>query len=71
MKLVISTDKLFKLIKNKQKNLRIVDTRAFHEYSNGHIPSAVNIDLMQYHWNDTSKDGLKSFNGQMLKLLDT
>jgi thiosulfate/3-mercaptopyruvate sulfurtransferase len=71
LKLVISTDKLFKLIKNKQKNLRIVDTRAFHEYSNGHIPSAVNIDLMQYHWNDTSKDGLKSFNGQMRKLLDT
>ena len=69
MKLVITTDKLFKLIKKKQKNLRIVDTRDFHEYSNGHIPYAVNIDFMQYHWNDTSKDGLKTFNVQMRKLL--
>ncbi|MGE5633951.1 MAG: sulfurtransferase [Deltaproteobacteria bacterium] len=71
MKLVISTDKLFKLIRKKQENLRIVDTRAFHEYSNGHIPYAVNIDLMQYHWNDTSKSGLKTFNVQMRKLLST
>jgi thiosulfate/3-mercaptopyruvate sulfurtransferase len=71
LKLVISTDKLFKLIKNKQKNLRIVDTRGFHEYSNGHIPGAVNIEIMQYHWNDTSKDGLKTFNRQMRKLLST
>ena len=71
MKLVITTDHLFKLIKKKQRNLRIIDTRDFHEYSNGHIPYAANIDLMQYHWNDTSKDGLKTFNVQMRKLLST
>lgn len=71
MKLVITTDKLFKLIKKKHKNFRIVDTRTFHEYSNGHIPYAMNIDLMQYHWNDTSRDGLKTFNVQMRKLLST
>jgi thiosulfate/3-mercaptopyruvate sulfurtransferase len=71
MKLIISTEKLFKLIRKKQENLRVVDTRAFHEYSNGHIPYAVNIDLMQYHWNDTSKDGLRTFNVQMRKLLST
>ena len=71
MKLVISANKLFKLIRKKQQNLRIVDTRAFQEYSSGHIPYAVNIDLMQYHWNDTSKYGLKAFNIQMRKLLST
>ncbi len=71
LNLVISTNKLFKLIKQKQNNLRIVDTRSFNEYSKGHIPSAVNIDLMQYHWNDTSKSGIKNFNVQMQKLLST
>ena len=71
MKLVISTDKLFRLIRKKQENLRIVDTRTFYEYSNGHIPFAINVDLMQYHWNDTSKYGLKTFNIQMQKLLST
>ena len=71
MNLVISTCQLFKLIKKKQKNLRIVDTRSFNEYINGHIPNAVNLDLMQYHWNDTSKQGLKAFNIQMRKLLST
>ena len=69
MNLVISTNKLFNLIKQKQNNLRIVDTRSFGEYHKGHIPSAVNIDLMQYHWNDTSKNGIKNFNVQMQKLL--
>ena len=71
LNLVISTNKLFNLIKQKQNNLRIVDTRSFDEYSKGHIPSAVNIDLMQYHWNDTSKSGIKNFNVQMQKLLST
>jgi len=69
LNLVISTNKLFNLIKQKQNNLRIVDTRSFGEYHKGHIPSAVNIDLMQYHWNDTSKNGIKNFNVQMQKLL--
>ena len=35
----------------------------------GHIPGALNIDLMQYHWNDTSKQGIKGFNKQMRQLL--
>jgi thiosulfate/3-mercaptopyruvate sulfurtransferase len=71
MNLVISTNELSKLIKKKQKNLTIVDTRSFFEYINGHIPYAINIDLMQYHWNDTSKMGIKAFNIQMRKLLST
>lgn len=69
MSLIISTQKLFELILAKQKKLSIVDTRSFNDYLNGHIPGAINIELMQYHWNDTSKQGLKGFNKQMRHLL--
>ena len=69
MNLIISSRELFQLISTKQKNLRIVDTRSFDEYLTGHIPGALNIDLMQYHWNDTSKLGIKGFNKQMRQLL--
>lgn len=68
LSLIISTQKLFDLILHKQKNIRIVDTRSFHEYLNGHIPGALNVELMQYHWNDTSKQGIKGFNRQMRHL---
>ena len=68
LSLIISTQKLFDLILNNQKNIRIVDTRSFNEYLNGHIPGAINIELMQYHWNDTSKQGIKGFNRQMRHL---
>ena len=69
MNLIISSRELFHLISTKQKNLRIVDTRSFNEYLTGHIPGALNIELMQYHWNDTSKPGIKGFNIQMRQLL--
>ena len=69
LSLIISTQKLFDLILHNQKNIRIVDTRSFNEYLNGHIPGAINIELMQYHWNDTSKQGLKGFNKQMRQVL--
>ena len=68
LSLIISTQKLFDLILHNQKNIRIVDTRSFNEYINGHIPGAINIELMQYHWNDTSKQGIKSFNRHMRHL---
>jgi thiosulfate/3-mercaptopyruvate sulfurtransferase len=66
---IISLQKLYELILAKQKNLTIVDTRSFNEYLNGHIPGAINVELMQYHWNDTSKQGIKGFNKQMRLLL--
>jgi thiosulfate/3-mercaptopyruvate sulfurtransferase len=66
---IISLQKLYELILAKQKNLTIVDTRSFNEYLNGHIPGAINVELMQYHWNDTSKQGIKGFNKQMRQLL--
>ena len=42
----------------------IIDTRSFSEYSEGHIPSAVNLDLFAFHWIDTTSDGIENFNKQ-------
>lgn len=69
MKLVISADELRSLIEKKDRNLLIVDARPFAEYAQGHVPGAVNIDLMQFHWIDTSKEGIKQFNRQSKMLL--
>jgi thiosulfate/3-mercaptopyruvate sulfurtransferase len=43
----------------------IVDTRPLHEYLDGHVPGAINVDLMQFHWIDTSGIGIRQFNRQM------
>jgi thiosulfate/3-mercaptopyruvate sulfurtransferase len=58
------------MINNSRSRLILVDTRSFNEYSQGHIPSAVNIDLMQFHWLDTTKQGILQFNRQMKLLLN-
>lgn len=49
-------------------NLVLIDTRSFREYSQGHIPNAVNLDLFSFHWIDTSKSGIESFNEQARKI---
>ncbi len=54
---------------NKSEDLLLVDTRPFTEYSMGHIQGAVNIDLFQFHWLDTSKVGIKQFIRQSRNLL--
>ena len=54
---------------NNSKDLLLVDTRPFSEYSMGHIQGAVNIDLFQFHWLDTSKVGIKQFVRQSRILL--
>lgn len=54
---------------DKNKNLIVVDSRPFSEYAAGHIPGAVNIDLMQFHWIDTSEEGIRQFNKQAKLLL--
>jgi thiosulfate/3-mercaptopyruvate sulfurtransferase len=51
------------------KKILIVDSRLFTSYSESHIPGAVNIDLMQFHWLDTSREGIAQFNRQMKILL--
>lgn len=67
MSLVISADQLRTML-GKSK-LLVVDTRPFSSYSESHIPGSVNIDLMQFHWIDTSRDGIVQFNKQMRILL--
>ena len=45
----------------QEKNVLVVDARSFGEYSKGHIPGAVNLDLFAFHWFDTSQNGIDSF----------
>jgi thiosulfate/3-mercaptopyruvate sulfurtransferase len=65
--LLISSQDLYELIK-KQDNI-VIDARSFSDYKNGHVPGAVNIDLFQLHWFDTTKRGIKDFNRQSRILL--
>lgn len=53
----------------KDSNVIIADTRSFKEYSEGHIPGAVNLDLFVFHWIDTTKQGIENFNNQTKNLL--
>jgi len=66
--LLISTKRLHNVIQKKDVII-IIDTRSFSEYKNGHVPGAVNIDLFQLHWFDTSRRGIKDFNRQTRLLL--
>lgn len=68
MSLVISTKCLHNAIRKKDDTI-IIDSRSFLEYKNGHVPGAVNIDLFQLHWFDTTKRGIKDFNRQTRLLL--
>jgi len=49
--------------------LILIDTRSFKEYSEGHIPGAVNLDLFAFHWIDTSNPGIEAFNAQSKQIL--
>src|SRR5947208_3329797 len=49
--------------------LLLVDTRPFSKYSRGHIPGAINTDLFQFHWIDTSSRGIREFERQSRLLL--
>jgi len=66
--LLISSQELYKLIKDQDDTI-VIDARSFSEYKYGHIPGAVNIDLFQLHWFDTTKRGIKDFNRQSSFLL--
>src|ERR1051325_1307187 len=68
--MLLDSPKSLKEQLGKSKNYNIIiDTRSFSEYKKGHIPGALNIDLFQYHWFDTSKKGIKEFNRQSRMLL--
>jgi len=64
--MLIQTSELEKTLDDS--NLVIIDARSFKEYSEGHIPGAVNLDLFAFHWFDTTKEGIESFNKQMQQL---
>lgn len=65
--MLISTADLAKELQNQ--NLVLIDARSFKEYSQGHIPGAVNLDLFAYHWFDTTPQGIQVFVEQTKKLL--
>ena len=60
--MIISTINLNSILRDS--NIVIIDTRSFQEYSDGHIPGAVNLDLFAFHWIDTTKEGIEHFNRQ-------
>jgi len=57
MIMIISTEQLYHILDDT--NTLIVDSRSYKEYSQGHIPGAVNLDLFAFHWFDTSENGIK------------
>lgn len=63
----ISTNKLEKIIHDE--SVLILDARSYKDYSKGHIPGAVSLDLFSFHWADTSENGLVSFGEHMRKIL--
>ena len=65
--MIISTEQLQQNLHDT--NILIIDSRSFKEYSQGHIPGAVNLDLFAFHWLDKSEKGITSFNEQMRKVL--
>ncbi len=58
--MIITTKDLAKELDNQ--DLIVIDARSYKEYSQSHIPGAVNLDLFAYHWFDTSEKGMKIFN---------
>jgi thiosulfate/3-mercaptopyruvate sulfurtransferase len=67
---VIDVKSLYNLIKSHDPNLLIIDTRPFSDYVNDHIPGALNLDFMNFHWLDTTKGGIIQFNKQMKILIN-
>jgi thiosulfate/3-mercaptopyruvate sulfurtransferase len=70
MKLLISSEELYRKTQKRDDTI-IVDTRPFSEFKKGHIPGALNVDLFQLHWFDTSKRGIKNFAIQTRMMLST
>ena len=65
--MLISTNDFHSILNDP--DVVIVDTRTFKEYSEGHIPGAVHLDLFAFHWIDTSEEGIGNFNHQTQNLL--
>ena len=64
--MLISTTQLNSILEDP--DAIIVDTRTFGEYSEGHIPGAVHLDLFAFHWIDTTVQGIADFDSQLRTL---
>lgn len=64
--MLISVADLAKELNNQ--NLVLIDARSYKEYSQGHIPGAINLDLFAYHWFDTTPQGMATFKEQTKKI---
>mgnify|MGYP001424358761 CR=1 FL=1 len=53
----------------QDNSVLILDARSYKDYSAGHIPGSVSLDLFSFHWADTSEKGLISFGEHMRKIL--
>lgn len=67
---VINGESLNRKIQEQHSDLLVIDTRPFSDYIAGHIIGSFNLDLMNFHWLDTTKEGLLHFNRQMKILLN-
>ena len=67
MTMLISTTELNSILNHP--DVVLIDARSFKEYSEGHIPGAVHLDLFAFHWIDTTKQGIENFNSQSKDLL--
>jgi thiosulfate/3-mercaptopyruvate sulfurtransferase len=67
--MLISTKELNERLEDD--DLLIIDARSWHDYSEGHIQGAVNLDLFAFHWADTSREGMRAFNRQMVRILSS
>ena len=65
--ILLSPKQLLRL-KNKP-GILLIDTRPFPDYQKEHLPHAVNLPLLYYHWTDTSPEGIKAFNHHMQRVL--
>lgn len=65
--MLIQTAELEKILDDP--GLVLVDCRSFGDYSGGHLPGAVNLDLFAFHWFDTTPAGIDAFNEQARQLL--
>ena len=65
--MLISVDKLASILDDP--DVILADARSFQEYSKGHIPGAVHMDLLAFHWIDTTIHGIKGFNSQASALM--
>jgi thiosulfate/3-mercaptopyruvate sulfurtransferase len=48
----------------------VLDVRSFRAYARGHLPTAVNLPLWDYHWADTTPAGIGAFTRQMQRILE-